>query len=175
MFSYPSAEGKEFYLRAVNALTPQAVATIEDEMDEKTSVYLNKTESHEQYPACARYMRGNTTSSIAESLNNANMKVRQSDLYPALVALVEESQKRFHACQQKGRTHVQNSSPAEDPKKDRRIKGILEKVWLLLPSCCNSSHCNKHTKHFYTIQVLLYYLKNECVMIMRHNSHNNAS
>ena len=62
-------------------------------------------------------------------------------------------------CQQKGRTHVQNSSPAEDPKKDRRIKGILEKVWLLLPSCCNSSHCNKHTKHFYTIQVL-YYLKN---------------
>jgi hypothetical protein len=97
LFSYPSAEGKEFYLRAVNALTPQAVATIEDEMDEKTSVYLNKTESHEQYPACARYMRGNTTSSIAESLNNANMKVRQSDLYPALVALVEESQKRFHA------------------------------------------------------------------------------
>ena len=97
LFSYPSAEGKEFYLRAVGALTPQAVAIIEDEMDAKTSAYLSKTAGSEQYPACARHMRGNTTSSIAESLNNANMKVRQSDLFPALRALVEESQKRFHA------------------------------------------------------------------------------
>jgi hypothetical protein len=168
LFSYPSAEGKEFYLRAVNALTPQAVATIEDEMDEKTSVYLNKTASHEQYPACARYMRGNTTSGIAESLNNANMKVRQSDLFPALVALVEESQKRFHACQQKGRTHVQNSSPAQDSEKDRRNKGILEKVWLLLPSCCNSSPCNKHTKH------LLYY-SSIIVLFKERMRHDNAS
>ena len=110
------ASSRDAYKAMVFASTHARLQQLKSALPSGAREKLAKVNDEHQYLVAAGEMHGQYTSNSAESLNKANLRVRQGDCYESLKMLVEDSCRRFKenkvAAHKKGLLEPPHWSPA---------------------------------------------------------------